>query len=369
VVSGSSEEGARNGPIYQAKLEFEQPRLFGKPSLKEQSLLGSERTLEQTYTALGARTRHGVTWQPSTKVTISPNYELQGYYLQGPRTGIAQTAPLALGCKTDPCFILVSFLEQVVTWDERDSPLEPRKGHFLSISLQEGGGPLQGNFDYFRIVPEARGYITLGDERWLTLAARLQAGTLLPVSGNPDDSAVVTRFTAGGAMSMRGYSVRRLSPLLLTEPPDAPIGAPPTLTLPIGGNGIIDGSFEARTNLTDHLALAAFFDFGTVTRDSLGPESFSSLQWALGIGLRYLTPVGPIRVDIAYRLPFGRPPPLFDEQGREITYRRIGETGVEFGTETGANINKTCFGIGGSNPNTWVRDGLCVFHISIGEAF
>ena len=116
-------------------------------------------------------------------------------------------------------------------------------------------------------------------------------------------------------------------------------------------------------------ALAAFFDFGTVTRDSLGPETFSSLQWALGIGLRYLTPVGPIRVDIAYRLPFGRPPPLFDEQGREITYRRIGETGVEFGTETGANINKTCFGIGGSNPNTWVRDGLCVFHISIGEAF
>jgi hypothetical protein len=42
---------------------------------------------------------------------------------------------------------------------------------------------------------------------------------------------------------------------------------------------------------------------------------------------------------------------------------------VEFKPETGANVNKTCFGIGGSNPNTWVRDGLCVFHISIGEAF
>jgi translocation and assembly module TamA len=369
AISGSAEEGARNGPIYQAKLEFEQPRLFGKPSLKEQSLLASERTLEQTYTAFGARTRHGVNWQPSTKLTISPNYELQGYWLNGPKTASVQTAPLALGCKTDPCFLVVSFLEQVVTWDQRDNALEPRKGHFLTMSLQEGGGPLQGNFDYFRIVPEGRGYVTLGEDRRLTLAARLQAGTLLPVSGNPDDSAVVTRFTAGGATSMRGYSVRRLSPLLLTRSPDAPPTAPPSLTLPIGGNGIIDGSFEARTNLTEHLVLAAFGDFGTVTHDSLGPDSFASLQWALGLGLRYLTPVGPIRVDIAYRLPFGRPPPLFDEQGREITYRRIGDTGVEFGTETGANVNKTCFGIGGSNPNTWVHDGLCVFHISIGEAF
>jgi translocation and assembly module TamA len=106
VVSGSSEEGARNGPIYQAKLEFEQPRLFSKPSLKEQSLVASERTLEQTYTAIGARTRHGVNWQPSTRLTISPNYELQGYWLNGPKTASALTAPLALGCKTDPCFIV-----------------------------------------------------------------------------------------------------------------------------------------------------------------------------------------------------------------------------------------------------------------------
>ena len=39
------------------------------------------------------------------------------------------------------------------------------------------------------------------------------------------------------------------------------------------------------------------------------------------------------------------------------------------GTETGANVNNTCFGIGGGGENSWVRDGLCSFHISIGEAF
>jgi translocation and assembly module TamA len=369
VVANKVDEGPRHGPIYQAKLELEQPRLFARPSLKLHSLLGSERTLEESYNAIGARTRHGVSWQPYSTLTITPSYELEAYWLNGPRTASALAAPLVLGCKENPCFIVVSFLEQVVTWDKRDSPLEPKKGHYLTLSVQEGGGPLQGNFDYLRFVPEARGYVTVGDDRWLTLAARLRVGTLLPKSGNPDDSAVVTRFTAGGAMSMRGFSLRRLSPMLLAQAPTSPGGTAPMLTLPIGGNGLVEGSFEARTNVSDHLAVAAFSDFGSVSRGSLGPETFSGLQWAVGFGLRYLTAVGPIRVDLAYRLPFGRPPPLFDDQGHEITYRRIGDTGVEFGRETGSNVNKTCFGIGGSNPATWVRDGLCVFHISIGEAF
>ena len=369
VVTNQVDEGPRHGPIYRAKLELEQPRLFWRPSLKFQSLLESERTLEQSYDAIGARAREGVSWQPYSTLTITPSYQLQGYWLNGPKSASLQAAPLVLGCKKDPCFILVSYLEQVVTWDKRDSPLEPKKGHYLTLSVQEGGGPLQGDFDYLRIVPEARGYVTMGSDRWLTLAARVEVGTLLPRSGRPDDSAVVTRFMGGGAMSMRGYSLRRLSPLILAQAPASPGGAAPLLTLPIGGNGVIEGNLEARGTLADRLALAAFADYGTVTRGSLGPDAFPSLQWAVGLGLRYLTSVGPIRVDIAYRLPFGRPPPLFDDRGTEITYERIGDGMMRAGRENGEHVNKSCFGIGGSSAGTWVRDGLCVFHISIGEAF
>jgi translocation and assembly module TamA len=175
---------------------------------------------------------------------------------------------------------------------------------------------------------------------------------------------------SGGAMSMRGYSLRRLSPMVLAQGPSTSTSkTAPLLTLPIGGNGLVEGNLEARSNVASRLALAGFADFGTVTRDSLGPDAFSSLQWAVGLGLRYLTAVGPIRVDIAYRLPFGRPPPLFDPNGNEITYRRGADGAMEPGRETGANVNKSCFGIGGSSGATWVKDGLCVFHISIGEAF
>jgi hypothetical protein len=81
-----------------------------------------------------------------------------------------------------------------------------------------------------------------------------------------------------------------------------------------------------------------------------------------------LTPIGPLRVDVAFRLPVGRPPPLYDIKGTEITYLKGAGGTTQPGTETGANIDRNCFGFGGSQ-STWVRDGLCAFHLSIGEAF
>jgi hypothetical protein len=175
---------------------------------------------------------------------------------------------------------------------------------------------------------------------------------------------------SGGAMSMRGFNLRRLSPLLLAPgPATSRTAPPPLLTMPIGGNGVFEGNLEARTNVATHVAVALFTDFGSVTRESLGADTFARLNWAVGLGLRFLTPVGPIRIDVGYRLPFGRPPPLYDANGQEITYLRVGDGMTQPGTETGANVNKSCFGIGGSSATTWVKDGLCVFHISIGEAF
>jgi translocation and assembly module TamA len=386
VLRGDDE--SRSGPIYRLKAEFEQPRFLGRPALRYQSLLENDRTLEQTYTALGARARNGVSWKPVSTLTVFPSYQIQGYRLNGTYSTTAQTAqsaPLALGCSTDPCFVLLSYLEQVVTWDKRDNRLEPRRGHYLSLSVQEGGGPLQGDFTYLRIVPEARGFVSFGEKRWLTLAGRLEVGTLLTSSGRPEDSAVVTRFESGGSMSMRGYNLRRLSPLILVP---ATSGKNPVLvTLPIGGNGTIEGNFEVRMALSSSLVLALFADFGTVTRGPLGPDALPTLQFAVGIGLRYLTAVGPIRLDLGFRLPVGRPPPLYrGTDGKEITYLACvagkpetcvspgpgvtdGAPLTNEGRESGVNRNNTCFGVGGNSNPTWVRDGMCVFHISIGEAF
>jgi translocation and assembly module TamA len=367
VVRNRVEDAPRQGPIFRATGELEQPRLFARPTLKLKGLLEAERTIEPTYDALGGRTRLGVTWQPRSSTVVLGSYNLQGYRLAGPAAISASTAPLALGCTDDPCFVLLSYLEQVASWDRRDHPLEPRRGFFLSLSLQQGGGPLGGDFEYLRLLPEARAYVTSDDGRPWTLAMRLRFGTLATRTGRPEDSPVVARFFAGGPNSMRGFGLRRLSPMLLV--PVDPGRSEVRVPLPVGGNGLIEGSFELRTPLRQQLLLAAFTDFGTVTRERLPLREAGRLLWAVGLGLRYLSPIGPIRVDLGVRLPFGRPPPLYDLDGTEITYRRLPGGATEPGRENGDNIAESCFGIGGSGGSSWVSGDLCSLHISIGEAF
>ena len=348
----------RNGPIARLRLEFEQPRLFGRPSLRWRDSLEIDRTLEQTYNAFSTRAMTGVVWQATSRMSIFPAYRLELDYLDGAPINSAATAPLTLGCQTtsDHCFIWLSYLDTLFTWDRRDHVFDPRNGTYLSLDLHGGGGPLGGDFTYVRALPDARAYVSFGDENELTLSARLRAGELWPWSGNPDDSAVVTRFYAGGAISMRGFSDRRLSPLLLVPP--AP-GAPNVqVTVPIGGNGLIDGSFEARYSLTKSLRLAAFVDFGQVTHDRLTPGDIPHVLWAVGVGIRLLTPVGPIRVDLARRLPFGDLP---------VLYQVDATTGAIVPTSYASD--DSCFGLFGSHVTTPVPDNMCTLHIAIGEAF
>jgi translocation and assembly module TamA len=368
VFRSQVERGPRNGFIYRAAADFDQPRVLGRPSLRLNTLLESEKTLEETYDAWGGRFMTGVRWEPHSTVSLFPTYNLQGYQLSGPRTITPQSAPLTLGCRTDPCFVLLSYLEQVIAWDTRDDPLQPRRGHYLALSLQEGGGPLGGGFDYLRILPEARGYVSVGEDDRITFAARARMGSLITASGNPDDSAVVTRFYSGGSMWMRGFSVRRLSPMILIQTPGSK-DPQSKLALPIGGNGLVEGNVEVRSRFSDALAAAAFVDYGTVTRSRTPLAELHRMMWAVGFGIRYLTPVGPLRADLGFRLPFGRPPTLLDEQGNEISYLKGMNGTYLMGPESGANVNNSCFGIGGNADNLWVRDGLCSFHISIGEAF
>ena len=156
---------------------------------------------------------------------------------------------------------------------------------------------------------------------------------------------------------MRGFNDRRLSPLLLSQLPSYPGNdKPPTVTLPIGGDGLIDGSLEIRYRVTSNLVVAAFLDFGQVTLGPLHADDIPHVLVAVGLGVRYLTPVGPVRVDFGRRLPVGRPPQLFelDQDGRihDHPYK----------------VDDSCFGLGGTGGSE-VNDNLCALHISIGEAF
>ncbi|HSS38329.1 MAG TPA: BamA/TamA family outer membrane protein, partial [Polyangia bacterium] len=371
VAANDLSVAPRNGPVFDFSVSFEQPRFLGRPSLREQNTVELQRTIEQSYNNIAGRFGTGVIWQPRSRISIFPAYRLEGDYLNGSPINRAAAAPLTLGCETTTgsCLVWLSYLEQTVTWDHRDKPMEPRKGFFATLSLQEGGGPLQGNFSYLRALPDVRGYYSILDDEALTFAGRLRVGELWPTSGNPQHSAVVTRFYGGGATSMRGFSERRMSPLLLAPVPGqkAPVAGmnPQQLyeAVPTGGNGLIDGSFEARYSLSDSWRLAGFVDFGQVTTGLVKPSDIPNMLWAVGIGIRYITSIGPIRLDLARLLPVGTPPTL---------YRLDDVTGEP--VPVPYQQDWSCFGLFASRPPPpnmmpVQMDSACALQISIGEAY
>ncbi|WNG30364.1 BamA/TamA family outer membrane protein [Cystobacter fuscus] len=369
------EDGAPNistphGPIFQFSAQFEQPRFLAR-DLRLQTSLTAERGLEQAYNYIGGRLRGGVVWQPRPDFSISPTYNLELYNLNGQRGSVDQaTAPaLVLGCPEDSdraeCNISVSYLEQFIELNRRDDPLAPRRGFYASLSLQEGGGPLLGQYTFVRILPDLRGYYTFGPKDRFTLAARLRMGTLLTPAGQ--DSAIVNRFFLGGGASMRGFNSRRLSPMSkISTTSEEPVDQ----LVPIGGNSLLETSVELRVKLFSELTLALFHDSGLA---GLGPLNFGPHKddprlesgrvfgdyhyHAVGLGLRYATIVGPIRVDVARRLNIGQPLPILGSTPGEVT--TLGGWG-------------DCFGINKSDKKenyAGSPEGLCTFFLSIGEAF
>ena len=133
--------------------------------------------------------------------------------------------------------------------------------------------------------------------------------------------------------------------------------------VPTGGNGLIDGSFEARYSLSDSWRLAGFVDFGQVTTGLVKPSDIPNMLWAVGIGIRYITSIGPIRLDLARLLPVGTPPTL---------YRLDDVTGEP--VPVPYQQDWSCFGLFASRPPPpnmmpVQMDSACALQISIGEAY
>ena len=111
------------------------------------------------------------------------------------------------------------------------------------------------------------------------------------IKGDDDDPAQVPfskKHFLGGANSIRGWGRYEVSPLSGSG-------------LPIGGNSVFAFSSEARYSLRGSLGLVGFADAGNVWPSDWHFD-LGDLRYAIGPGLRYQTPVGPIRVDVGYQL-------------------------------------------------------------------
>lgn len=172
------------------------------------------------------------------------------------------------------------------TWDRRDSPTDARRGFYIDASAKPFWG-LGTTGSGVRLTFDARGYRSFGARDGATLALRLQGGAIYgsDLLETPRDDL----FFSGGGGTVRGQPYRSLG-ISVTR------GFGPAFQ--IGGTHMLVGTAELRTRLTDRIGLVGFVDAGRIGVDGF----FSDLgDWhaGAGLGLRYETGFGPIRLDVA----------------------------------------------------------------------
>ena len=168
--------------------------------------------------------------------------------------------------------------------DTSDNLLDPQKGFRVNARVSPEISVQGGNKSrYLRAQIDASGYFPVGEK--VVIAGRTRVGTIM---GAPvDDIALSRRLYAGGGGSVRGYSYQGVSPRNAENDP-------------IGGRSLVEFSLEARIKtgfLGGALSVVPFVDAGAVNRASM--PGFNDLQFGAGIGVRYNTGFGPIRVDVA----------------------------------------------------------------------
>ena len=302
----------RTGPAGTIEAEMTQLDL-GLPPDELHAVAGYDLGVEYAFQYHGPRAAVGYARNfLHDRLQLSIGYDFQ--YIFFFAVDPALTADPALSAKqygyVDP--YRITWVEEAITFDLRDKPLDTRRGGWFNLRGEEGGVWSGGEFDYERVVAEVRGYYTLW--RRLTVAARTEFGQAF--SQGAFGTPTTRRFYLGGPETQRGFNFNRLSTQI-------PSGTPGSPAIPIGGDEMFLTQIELRVRAVrlfgSWLETAAFLDAGDVaapTGQKYDHIDLSELHVAVGGGLRYKTAIGTIRADVGVRLnrlsdfqPDGRPNP------------------------------------------------------------
>jgi outer membrane protein assembly factor BamA len=255
-------------------------------------------------------------------------------------------SPFAYVKDADPALqtIYLSYPQLVAHLDFRDNAIKPTKGVYLGTTFQVAGGIFGGSATDVRVQPEARGYVPIA--HGVTFASRASVGLLwssnygsnwhdelvrspttttdLSDAGRPARSALerdveimyFRGFFSGGPTTNRGFPLLGVSPHGVVpflnpstaaqqvfdscDPGQSGFNAQKCF-LPVGGFTLWEFQNEVRIDISGPLSAKVFCDMGDVSPNE-GDIRLGRLHLSCGLGAAYDTPVGPIRVDIGYRV-------------------------------------------------------------------
>ncbi len=187
--------------------------------------------------------------------------------------------------REDTGTLVISGIRLGIIYDTRDDPFDPRKGILSGISLKLTSPVFLSETDFIKLIFYGNYYQEL--TKRIVLALSLRGGVAQGYL-KTDELPIVERFFLGGRTTVRGYEQDTLGPK----------GSDGT---PTGGNVFLMENLEIRTSLGKGLGIVAFLDGGNVwlKANDINP---ADVKFTTGLGLRYYTPVGPIRVDYGHKL-------------------------------------------------------------------
>jgi translocation and assembly module TamA len=247
---------------------FTKPGIF-TPDTDLVATISAERTVYPTYTEVSALGRIGLTHLFSDQITLEGGAQFERSEFED----VFGTRDFAL-----------AGLYGAATLDFRDDTVDPTSGWYLRADIEPFYEFNYGNAAG-RVTVEGRTYFGFGEDDPFVLAGRVKAGAVLGAELNeiPPDRL----FFAGGGGSVRGYGFRS-------------IGVDDGFGNIIGGRYLLEGSLEARAKVTESIGVVGFLDGGYVAGDEF--PGIEDLRLGAGVGLRYYTGLGPLRLDVAVPL-------------------------------------------------------------------
>lgn len=173
-----------------------------------------------------------------------------------------------------------------IDWNFADDRFSPTRGGTLLVTAAPYTDVLGPSLTFAKGRVTTTRYLQLAKAPNLVLALRGSVGSL--VGAERDEVPADERFYAGGGGSIRGIGYELAGPL-------------DDDNNPLGGRSVVEGSIELRTRFGDNFGAVLFLDGGTVDTSVL-PTGGSRVLFGAGPGLRYYTPIGPVRVDLGFPL-------------------------------------------------------------------
>jgi outer membrane protein insertion porin family len=265
---------------YRADAGIGDPRFLGSV-IRADAAVFIERSepLNQDFgtQARGARVSLSRAWRQTVSTAIGVRYERREQFVREATVLESVDDPQAF----DPRGIVVT--TPSVLYDSRDSFIRPNRGHLVSLTVDVSKGIDNTLDDFLKYRFETRTYHS--PTQGVVLAGRFWVGYVDPYGS--DEVPLDQLFYLGGASTVRGFGEN----LLRTD----------AFGNPAGGQLSLAAGLETRIEIGRNFEVAPFLDAGSVQR-SPAAQGSDAVRWSAGLGLQYITPIGPIGLSYGHKL-------------------------------------------------------------------